>query len=106
MLKKLVPLLIAALLISFSSFAATTPQKPKDRISMKQAQEIATKAQAGKIESKELEYENNLWIYSFDIRANDKLIHEVQVDAKSGKIVSQTIENATQEKAEATSDKK
>ncbi len=95
---------MVGLLISLSAIASTPP-KPKDRISMKQAEAIATKAQLGKIESKELEYENKRWIYSFDIRANDKLIHEVQVDAKSGEIVSQTTETPSQEKAESSSGK-
>ena len=103
MLKKILPALFVFLLISSPVFA---DEPPKNRISMDNAEKIATQAQKGTIESKELEHEHGEWIYSFDIRASDKLIHEVQVDAKSGKIVSQTIESPKDEAAEASSDKK
>lgn len=78
---------------------------PKNRISMEQAQKIVTQTQAGNIESKELEHEGGKWVYSFDIRGSDQMIHEVQVDAKSGKIVSQKIETPSQEAAEKRAEK-
>ncbi len=87
------------------SCLALAANPPKTRISMEQAQKTATQAQAGTIESKELEHEGGKWVYSFDIRGSDRMIHEVQVDAKSGKIVSQKIETPSQEAAEARADK-
>ena len=85
------------------AFGATPPEH---RVSMEQAQKTAMGAQAGTIESKELEHEHGRWIYSFDIRGSDKLIHEVQIDAKSGKIVSQATETPAQEAAEKNAESK
>jgi uncharacterized membrane protein YkoI len=97
----IIPIVFA--LCSSLAFAA---HPPKTRISMEQAQKAATQAQAGTIESKELEHEHGKWVYSFDIRGSDSMIHEVQIDAKNGKIVSQKIETPTQEAAEKKSEKK
>jgi uncharacterized membrane protein YkoI len=77
----------------------------KQKISMESATKVALKTFDGKIESKELEHEGGKWVYSFDIRGKDKQIHEVQVDAKTGGVVSQKVETPAQEKAEVAHDK-
>ena len=84
-------------LVSSSSLAATPP---KHCVSMEQAERTAVQAQPGTMESKELENEHGKWVYSFDIRGNDRVIHELQVDAKSGRIVSRKTETPAQELAE------
>ena len=95
-----------ALLVLIWSSLALSAHAPKDRISMERAQKIATDAQVGTIESKELEHEHGKWVYSFDIRGSDKkMIHEIQVDAKNGTIVSQKIETPSQEAAEKKAEK-
>jgi uncharacterized membrane protein YkoI len=73
---------------------------------MEQAQAAAMKVYSGPIESKELEREHGKWVYSFDIRGTDKVLHEVQIDAKSGELVSHTTETPKEEAAEATTEKK
>lgn len=93
----------AIIFILLWSTLAFSAHPPKSRISMERAQKIATDAQAGTIESKELEHEHGKWVYSFDIRGSDQMIHELQVDAKSGVIVSQKIETPSQEAAEKKS---
>ena len=70
------------------------------KFSMEQARATALKKASGNIESEELEMENGKLVYSFDIRNKKGSITEVQVDAKSGKIVSVEEENAEQEAAE------
>ena len=43
--------------------------------------------------STQLERENGKWVYAFDLKsASDSKIHEVQVDAVSGKLVSTNAE--------------
>ena len=102
---KITASVFAAAFFSYSlAFAAPTP--PKHRISMKHAEQIATQVQTGHVEGRELEHENGQWVYSFDIRATDHMIHEVQVDARNGKIVSRTIETPQQEAAEAAGESK
>ena len=66
---------------------------PKARISMARAKQIALKAQPGRITDGELEREvgGSGLRYSFDIRSG-KLAHEVGVDAKTGKVLENSIE--------------
>lgn len=70
------------------------------KITLEQAREIAQKKAAGKIESEELEREHGKLIYSFDIRNSKGTITEVQVDAKTGKLVSVKEESKKDEKNE------
>ncbi|MGH8274825.1 MAG: PepSY domain-containing protein [Gammaproteobacteria bacterium] len=58
------------------------------QISLSQARKIATKAFPGKIISQELEKEKggSGLRYSFDIKQG-KIVHEVGVDAKTGKVL-------------------
>ncbi len=94
---------IAALAIPGLSLAA--PKPPKNVISMPKARQVALKTVSGKITSGELEFENKLWIYSFDMSGKDGKNHEVNVDAMTGKVVSATIETPAMEAKEAKQDK-
>ncbi len=73
---------------------------PKDVIGAEQARKTALKIQPGTVKSDELEFEHGLWIYSYDIVGADSKIHEVQVNARTGKIVGNKIESADQEAKE------
>ncbi|HEY0406587.1 MAG TPA: PepSY domain-containing protein [Pyrinomonadaceae bacterium] len=70
------------------------------RITMEQARAIALKRAPGNIEGSELEREHGKLVYSFDIRNDKGTITEVQVNAKTGRIVSVEEENAKQEAEE------
>src|SRR6185312_15210116 len=78
--KQLLSASFAVTLIASSAVAAK-PAPPKHRIAEEKAQSVALKEAPGTVESHELEHEHGKWVYSFDIRGNDKQIHEVQVDA-------------------------
>jgi hypothetical protein len=94
---------LAASIVSFGpaiAHAKATP--PKTRISMVQARKAATDAYAGQIKGEELEFEGGRWIYSFDMKkASDKDVHEVHIDAISGKFLNVHAESAADEKKEA-----
>jgi uncharacterized membrane protein YkoI len=70
------------------------------KITMEQAKEIALRRAAGNVEGGELEREHGHLVYSFDIRNAKGTITEVQVDAKSGKVVRVEEENKKQEAEE------
>jgi hypothetical protein len=72
---------------------------------MADARKTALAAENGKIKSEELEKEKGKLIYSFDIQMPDG-VHEVNVDAMTGKIVEDSIENAQDEAKEAAEDAK
>ena len=76
----------------------------KAKVSMADARTAALAVENGKVKSAELEKEKGKQIYSFDIQMPDGL-HEVNVDAATGKVVVDTIENAQDEAAEAAQDK-
>jgi uncharacterized membrane protein YkoI len=97
-------LTICFLTVGHASRAANIPKKGE--ISMEKAQEIATKQVSGKIKSSEYEFEKGQNVYSFDILAKDGSLHELLVSARTGKIVSSTIESAAKEAAEAKADQK
>ena len=105
-MRNLVFSLFVSCLFTFAQtgFAANVPKKGE--ISMEKAQEIATKKVNGKIKSSEYEFEKGQNVYSFDIVASDGTIHEILVSAKTGKIVSSTLESAAKEAAEEKADKK
>jgi len=75
------------------------------KISMEDARKSALAAENGKIKSEELEKEKGKQIYSFDIAMPDGL-HEVNIDAATGKLMEDTIENAKDEAKEAAADAK
>jgi uncharacterized membrane protein YkoI len=71
---------------------------PQAEISLQKAAKIALKS--FRIKSGELEKENGKRVWSFDIAlSKSKDIVEVQVDAKTGKVVSVEIETAKKEAA-------
>ena len=61
------------------------------RIGMARARAIALKTAPGKIKDAEYEKENGGWRYSFDIQQGAR-VHEVGVDAFTGKIVENDFE--------------
>lgn len=82
--------------------------KAQAKITQEQAAKIAlAKVPTGKIESAELEKEHGKLIWSFDISMpKSKNITEVQVNAKTGKIVSTQVETPADQAKEAAADKK
>ncbi len=81
-----------------SGYAA---KPPANRISEARARSVALSQAPGKVQSSELEFEKRQWVYSFDIKGTDNRIHEVLVNAKTGKVVESTIESAAAEANEA-----
>ena len=75
---------------------------PKDRISADSAKAVAlAKVPDGHVKSHELEYEGGKWVYSYDISVPGKPgVEEVQVDAKTGEVVSQKHESTASERRE------
>ena len=67
------------------------------RVTMTEARAIALKTQPGKITEEELEKENDSLRYSFEIEAG-KASHEVSIDAQTGKVLENTVENESNEK--------
>ena len=93
------------------SLAAKEPDaalKAQATISQVEAAKTAlAKVPKGKIKTAELEKENGKLVWSFDISMpKSKNITEVQVNAKTGKIVSVEVETPEQQAAEAVADKK
>jgi uncharacterized membrane protein YkoI len=74
-----------------------TGQTPK--LSKNQAQAIALKLHPGKIKSAELEKEHGVQMYSFDIETKDG-VHEVGINADSGKVVEDSVESPADEAKE------
>lgn len=87
----------------FSGFAMAA-QPPKNIISKQAAEQIAMKMVPGTLKSSELEFEKKQWVYSFDILGGDNQIHEILINAKSGKIVENKIESGTDEQKELKED--
>ncbi len=73
--------------------AAEHANAPKPKISEAQARTIAMSVAKGTIAEADYEKEGGSWRWSFDIRENGK-IHEVGVDAMTGKIVENGLESA------------
>ena len=109
---KHIPGWVAALLLVWASAASANeaPEALKAQAKITQAEAEKTalaKVPGGKVESAELENEHGKLIWSFDIFAPHSLnIAEVQVDAKTGKIVSTKIETPKEQAKEAAADKK
>ena len=76
-------------------------------VTRSEAEHIAlSQVQDGKIVAAELEKERGRLIWSFDLaRPGTKNITELQVDAKSGQIVSTKIETPKDQQKEAAQDK-
>jgi uncharacterized membrane protein YkoI len=82
------------------SLYAAAESKPHPKITMEQAKAAALQKESGTIKSSELEKEHGRWIYSFDVATTDG-VHEVNVDANTGKVVEDSKETAAQEAREA-----
>src|SRR5262245_26557310 len=81
----------AAFLLSAPSFGKTVAEdlSKEAKISEAQARKIALARVPGTVRSEELEREHGRVVYSYDIERPGKPgVEEVQVDAKTGKIVS------------------
>jgi uncharacterized membrane protein YkoI len=99
---RVIYMVFTVLFFGVSAHSATT--KPK--LTLEQATAIATKKVAGKVKSSEFEHEMGQDVYSFDIIGKDNAIHEILVNANTGKIVSNKIESAANEAKEAAADEK
>ena len=89
--------------------APTEEQLAKEaKITRSQAEHIAlSKVPDGRVSSGELEREYGTLIWSFDItKPGTRDINEVQVDAKTGKVVSVKTETPKDQAEEAAADKK
>ncbi len=96
-MNKIITAIAAASLaaLTFGASAASSAALAKQaKVSMTQAREIALKTQQGKIVKEELEKEKggSGLRYSFDI-SDGKVTHEVGVDAKTGKVLENSIDN-------------
>ena len=76
----------------------------KTKVSMADARTAALAVENGKVKSEEVEKEKGKQIYSFDIEMPNGL-HEVNIDAVTGKVIEDSIENAEDEAKEAAEDK-
>lgn len=105
--------MVAMLLLSASMLAQTArkatagPMQKKPKISMKQARKIALSKVSGQgeVKSSELETENGILQYSFDIQTADGM-YEIGVDAATGAIVENKKESAVDEFKEKVQDAK
>ena len=107
--KATLSLLIATALGFSAAFAADDQAalKAQAKITREEATKTAlAKVPGGKIKTTELEKEHAKLVWSFDISMpKSKNITEVQVDAKTGKIVSVEVETPEQQAKEAAADK-
>ena len=92
-------------LLLAASLGAIAQSKPKPKISMEQAKQIALQKENGTVKSSELEKEHGRWIYSLDI-STPSGIREVNVDANTGKIVEDSKETSADEAREAAQEHK
>jgi uncharacterized membrane protein YkoI len=103
-IENLLVLVVATVFVGTAFAAPTGSELMKEaRISKSQAEKTAlARIPNGAIRSGELEREHGKLVWSFDIGTNStKNVTEVQVDAKSGKIVSVKTETPTDEAKEA-----
>ncbi|MDE2307781.1 MAG: PepSY domain-containing protein [Xanthomonadaceae bacterium] len=96
-MNKLITVVAAAGLAALAFGASATSSAAlagQAKVSMTQARAIALKTRHGKIVKEELEKESggSGLRYSFDIRAG-KVTHEVGVDARTGKVLENSIDN-------------
>jgi hypothetical protein len=98
----------SASLAAFADPATQAKLAAEAKISEADARTTAlAKVPGGTVSSSELEREHGKLIWSFDIaQVGSKNITEIQVDAKTGKIVSTQIETPAKQRKEAIADKK
>ena len=115
MKSKFVPFTLSLALFASLSLPLTLTAKEPDpalkaqaKITQEQATKTAlSKVPNGVIKEGELENENGKLVWSFDITTpGSKNITEVQVDAKTGEIVSVEVETPEKQAKEAAADKK
>ncbi len=83
-----------ALILAGTAYAKGKARPPKDVVSIETARNAATKSLQGKVQSEQLENEDGKWVYSFDLKSTgDSKVHEVQVDARTGKLLTTSAES-------------
>ena len=97
--------MVAALMVVGAHAQMPTSKAAKPQITMEQARQTALTKEKGIIKSSELEKEHGRLIYSFDVQTTEG-VHEVNVDAMSGKVVEDSKESPADEAKEARQDKK
>jgi hypothetical protein len=102
---------ILVTLVCADSLKAGSREKQLEKeakITRNQAEHLAlAKVAHGRVSDAELEREHGILIWSFDItQPGTRNISEVQVDAKTGKVVSVKTETPKDQAAEAAADKK
>ena len=65
---------------------------PQAKITLEQARATALKTERGTIVEQELEIEGGHLRYSFDVKVG-KIVREVGVDAKTGKVLEDSVDN-------------
>jgi uncharacterized membrane protein YkoI len=110
-MKRMSICLLAITLFAASAFAINSKvsEKMKDsplqklaKVSPDSAKTLALQKAPGKIMESDLEVENGLLIYSYDIQTKDSKIMEIQINAKDASLVSTKEETPANEKAEKT----
>lgn len=78
----------------------------KAKITKEQAQAIALKEVPGEIIESEIEKENGILVWGFDIRRDDGKIWDVEIDAKTGKVLKseEDTEDEDENESEDTED--
>jgi uncharacterized membrane protein YkoI len=104
------PLAVVAWLVSHDAVAAEEPLaalKAQTKITQEEATKTAlAKVPNGEVKSVELEKENGKLVWSFDISTPKSIdIIEIQVNAKTGEIVSRHIETPADQEKEAAAEK-
>lgn len=97
---------ILVLVLAVPAFAQTQGHRTKTaaaKVSRADATKTALAKAPGKIKSSELETENGLLVYSFDIQTKAG-IREIQVDANTGAVVSDKVESPADEAKEKAAD--
>jgi hypothetical protein len=97
-----------AVLIVLAPFIVHAKAKPpENRVPMEAARKVALAEFPGKIQGEELEFEGGKWIYSFDLKSNkDARVHEIHVDAITGKFLDKHTETAADEQKEKAEDQR
>jgi hypothetical protein len=99
---------LTALVFPAAGFAAPSEAEllKQAKITKAQAEEIAlAKVPNGKIQSAEIENEHQALVWSFDIaKPGRKVITEVLVNAKTGKIIDVSTENPAAQAKESAAD--
>src|SRR5437879_6542719 len=108
-----VPMKVARVVAVFSALpvcamlalpAVAQHSAPKVKVTIAQAEAAALKKYHGKVEGKtKLENEGGKWQYAVNVRSG-KTLHEVMVDAKTGKIASAEVTTKAEEAREAAAE--